>query len=70
MYSTSGQSAGSEGLQLMKIQFGYCLRGKHESLGASLAHTGRSVQIHFTSGFKTDINDDEIIVANRSSMTK
>lgn len=57
-----------EGLQLMKNRFGYCLRGKHESLGASSAHTGRSVQIHFTSGLKSDINDGEIIVASRSSI--
>lgn len=45
-----------EVLKLMKNQFGYCLRGKHESLGASSVHTGRSVRTHFTSGLKSDIN--------------
>lgn len=55
-------------LQLMKNQFGYCLRGKHESLGASSAHAGRSVQIHFTSGLKSDINDSEIVIARNLSI--
>ena len=44
-------------LQLMKNQFGYCLRGSHHNLGSSGKSNCVVVQIHFVNGKTTQVND-------------
>jgi hypothetical protein len=52
-------------LQLMKNNFGYCLRGKHELL-KTVANTCNLVYIHFTSGLISRNNTDDLLIVNKS----
>ena len=56
-------------LQLMKNQFGYCLRGKHELIDRT-QHSSNTVRIHFTSGIISSQQNNDVMIENKPLVQK